>query len=301
MSNVQPENGRIVRLAAWQGRCVDGDVDANVATARRVIASAAKDKVDFLCFPECFLSGYGDREMVERAALSLDDARLRELAREAGGHNLVVLIGFAERLRGGALGNTVAVLSDGTVSGIYRKTMLIGLDVQTGFCRDYDLPVFREKGVSFGCIICADSSHVEVAMTMAYKGARIIFSPHYNSLKLPTMDSHRLRVRNNHVGLAALLGVYVVRANVIVTERPDELGYGDTAIFAPGGVPLAEAGLFTEKLIVADADLAATSRGTIQRDLLPERVRLQLAEQLQCYQRTDPARAPAGPDHAGVR
>ena len=273
-----------VRIAAWQGRCVDGDAAANLAAASRAIDEAGKRDADFLCLPEAFLSGYGSREIVERGALSLDDRRLAELAAAAAARDLVLLVGLSERLGNGDLGNTVAIYAQGARLGIYRKTMLTGSDArEMRYCRDYDLPVFQARGITFGCIICHDSSFVEPSAVLAYKGAQVIFSPHYNAIPAESMDEHRIRVRNNHVGLAALLGLYVVRANVVGQNavREGTLGYGDSAIFDPNGVPIAEAGLFRERLIVADIDpQAATRSSAARRDELPDPVRRQLADVL---------------------
>src|SRR5437870_669937 len=113
-----------VRIAAWQGHCVDGDVEANLAAARRAIDAAGAEQADFLCLPEAFLSGYGTREQVERGALALDDPRLESLAAAAAARALVLLVGLSERLAGGAIGNTVAIYSQGERLGLYRKTML---------------------------------------------------------------------------------------------------------------------------------------------------------------------------------
>ncbi len=288
---------KTIRLAAWQGRCEDGDVETNLAAALQAIIAAGEQHADFLCLPEAFLSGYGSREIVERAALSLEDPRLAQLATEAAARGLVLLVGLSERLESGAIGNTVAIYAEGSRLGIYRKTMLTGGDArEMGYCRDYDLPVFHARGITFGCIICHDSSFVEPAAVMAYRGAQVIFSPHYNAIQFESMDEHRIRVRNNHVGLATLLGVYVVRANVVGTDsvRPGTLGYGDSAIFDPRGVAIAEAGLFRERLIVADIDPQATRSGISRRDELPDRVRQQFAEVLLGYERHDPSRAPDG-------
>src|SRR5215472_1716003 len=138
------EGPKKVRVGAWQGPSEDGDVEANLAAARRVIAEAGDRKVDFLCFPETFLSGYGTRAVVERAALALWDPRLDPLAAEAAARQMVLLIGLAERKDNGDVANTVAIYSEGSLLGAYRKTMLTHGDAQEmGFCRDYDLPVFR--------------------------------------------------------------------------------------------------------------------------------------------------------------
>jgi predicted amidohydrolase len=102
-------------------------------------------------------------------------------------------------------------------------------------------------------MICHDSSFPEVAATLAWKGARIIFSPHYNGIPRPRMDEHRIFVRNNHIGIAAHNNVIVARSNVVgYHEGHDSYGYGDSAIFGPDGSVLAEAGLFTEKLVTLD-------------------------------------------------
>src|SRR5688500_5107856 len=97
-----------LRLGAYQGRAVAGEVATNVATVQRVMREAGEQGVDFLCFPETFLSGYGDRDVVERAAIAADDAQLVALGMEAGRLGMVLLVGFSERLADGRVGNSVA-------------------------------------------------------------------------------------------------------------------------------------------------------------------------------------------------
>ena len=279
-----------LRLAAYQGRAEDGNVEANLETVRRVMHEAGEQGVDFLCFPETFLSGYGEREVVERAAMPADDPRLTELGNGAGRLHMVLLVGFSEQLPDGRVGNSVAIFDGELRLGTYRKTMLTGGDYkEMRFCTDFELPVWHAKGVTFGCIVCADSSYFETAATMAYNGASLLFSPHFNYIPVDRMDQHRVRVRNNHVGLAALLDLYVVRANVIVDHRPKRLGYGDSAIFDPDGRAIAEAGLFTEKLIVADAEL--TDDRAAGRSRLRSRVPLEVRERLAEAMRAHPVEA----------
>lgn len=239
-------------IGVWQGVCKDGDLAANLARTERVIDEAAEAGCDFLCMPEQFLAGYGKPEYLAAAALTLDDERLAALARRAHSRGVVALVGLAEK-RGDAFANTQVVLADGRVAGHYTKTMLTDSDWRAMGFHDDEMPVFHARGVCFGIIICHDSSFPEVAATMAWKGARIIFSPHYNCIARDRMDDHRILVRNNHVGIAAHYGLIVARANVVGHwPEEDRFGYGDSAIFGPNGAPLAEAGLFAERLITAD-------------------------------------------------
>jgi len=239
-------------IGAWQGVCKDGDLSANLARTEEVIDRAGDAGCDFLCLPEQFLAGTGSREVLVAAAIGLDDDRLAALAERAGRRGVVTLVGLVAK-RGDAYTNTQVILDGGRVAGHYTKTMLVGGDRVIMDTHDDELPVFHAKGVCFGVIVCHDSSFPEIPATLAWKGAKVIFSPHFNSLPPRTMDDHRVRVRNNHVGIAAHYGVVVVRANVVgYWPEGDRYGYGDSAIFAPSGQPLAEAGLFAERLITAD-------------------------------------------------
>ncbi|MCK6474201.1 MAG: carbon-nitrogen hydrolase family protein [Planctomycetes bacterium] len=242
-----------VVIGVWQGRSVNAEPDANLARAAKVVDEASAAGCDFVCLPESFVSGYGSREIIERGATALDDPRLLDLARRADDRRVVTLIGITEKMDGGELGNTVVVLDDGRILGVYRKVMLTDGDAQTmRFCAGRAFPLFTARGVRFGVQICHDSSYPEIASLYRFKGAQVLFSPHYNNIEKARMDEHRVRVRNNHAGSAVHFNLVVARSNVIVTDDPEHLGYGDSAIYDPEGRPIAEAGLFTERLIQAD-------------------------------------------------
>ena len=52
-------------VGIWQDSGSLGDVATNLATISRVTAQASQRGVQFLIFPECFLTGYFNREDVE--------------------------------------------------------------------------------------------------------------------------------------------------------------------------------------------------------------------------------------------
>ncbi len=238
-----------MKIAAYQGPCVPGDLEANIAATLAIYEQAASDGVDFLCLPETFLCGYGAREYVENAAAPADGPELQPLYDATSNARTVLIVGFAER-RGEKLFNSTAILHGGELLGVYSKTMLTSGDsIEMGFSRDAVLPVFEAKGVTFGVQICADTSYGEPSRVLALKGATLIFTPHFNHMVHENIQDHRQRVRNNHIAIAVRNDVYVAKANSVVTHVPEKPGYGDSYILDPRGVVLVEAGMFVEGII----------------------------------------------------
>jgi predicted amidohydrolase len=246
----QPSEKSSIRISVYQGHCTD-DIDKNLERVYAVMDEAGRGGSDFLCLPETYLSNY-KREN----SLRLDDPRVQALVAATARFDMVVIVGLSEQelseQEEEKVFNTMLVLYQGRLLGKYRKTMLTGYDQKT-YDADYALPIFEAKGIPFGVIICHDSSFIEPALTMRWQGARLLFTPHYNMLPAEEMDEHRILVRNNHIGLATLLQMVVARSNNIGWEGK-LLGYGDSLILSPLGVPMAVAPLFKEALISAEIE-----------------------------------------------
>jgi (R)-amidase len=242
---------RDVVISAYQGPCHDGNFAANLAAAHRVVKEAQSRGSNFLVFPETFLSGYDTPQHVKQGARSIDDPELKVFIEQTAGHDLVILVGLA-RLTEAGIYNSVLVIHRGKLLGIYDKVMLTGGDREgLGFLPGKALPVFEAHKVRFAVIICHDSSFPQPALMARLQGAEILFTPHYNRIRRQTMDDHRKWVRNCHIGLACQMKMVVARSNVVVTDKKNELGYGDSFIVSPQGEMLAEAELFRTELITA--------------------------------------------------
>lgn len=240
---------RDITLSIYQGPCADGDFAANLAVVKKVIAQAKDRKSDFVCFPETFLSGYTTREEVAKASRSLDDADIQSLIRSTADHELVVLVGLARKSDAGLM-NSMLIMHRGKLLGVYDKVLLTGGDSQElGFTPGKSIPVFEAHGVKFAAIICHDTSFLAPAYVARLKGARLLFTPHYNRIGRQSVDEHRRHVRNCHIALAGQLHMVVARSNVTVTNVPDEVGYGDSFILDPQGNPLAETRLFRTEFL----------------------------------------------------
>ena len=241
----------VLVISAYQGTCTEGDFEANLATVRTVTAEARQRGSHFVVFPECFLSGYESRQVVERGARSLTDPELARFIAETAAHDMVVLVGLARRASDGIY-NTELVIHHGKLLGSYDKVMLTGGDRDSlRFKPGTSVPVFSAHGIRFAVIICHDTSFPYVAMAARLQGAKLLFTPHYNEIGAAAADDHRIWVRNCHIGLACQLKMVVVRANVVKSDRPGQIGYGDSFILSPQGTPLAEARLFKTELITA--------------------------------------------------
>jgi len=242
---------REVTISVYQGACADGDFSSNLAAVRQSIQEALERGSDFVVFPETFLSGYDSPEHMRRGARRMEDPELQVFISESSAHSMVILVGLA-RITDEGIYNSELVIHRGKVIGIYDKIMLTQGDrKQLNFLPGTSMPVFTAHGVRFAVIICHDSSFPYPALIARLKGAEILFSPHYNSIRPQTVDAHRKWVRNCHIGLACQMKMVVVRSNVVVVGDPEEVGYGDSFILSPQGEMLAQAELFRTELLTA--------------------------------------------------
>ena len=273
---------RDVVISAWQGPCVDGDFAANLATARSVVQQALERHSDFLAFPETFLSGYVTREKMLAGARNLDGPEITSFIAESAGHNMVIIVGLARKV-GEEVFNTELVIQHGKLLGTFDKVMLTGSDRdKLKFTPGLDVPVFTANGARFAVIICHDTSFPQPGFLAKLRGAEILFTPHYNSIDAQRVDEHRKLVRNNHVGLACLLKMALVRSNVVVLDRPGSPGYGDSFIMTPEGEVLAGADLFRTELVTATltAEMFRRANGWASLDAVPAWLNKALAEEL---------------------
>lgn len=271
-----------VVVSVYQGPCADGDFAANLAAASRAIERARQRGSHFLVLPENFLSGSDSLENLRRGARRVDDPKLQEFIRRSADHELVVVVGIA-RLTDEGIYNSVLVIHRGKLLGIYDKVIPTGSERrQYGVLPGKAVPVFEAHGARFAVVICHDSSFPHPALLARLKGAELLFTPHYNYIGPQTVDDHRKWVRNCHVGLACQLKMAVARANVVVTDKKDRLGYGESFVVSPQGEMLARAELFRSELVTARITPAMFRHPYVWASLeeVPAWLKAELAERL---------------------
>ena len=257
-----------MRVAALQ-MAMSPDVAANVATAERLVRTAAADGANVILIPELFEGHYfcKDQHADElQRAQPIDGhptiAHFAQIAREL---NVVLPLSIFERANNAYFNTVVIVDADGTTLGIYRKSHIPdGPGYSEKFYFAPGDTGFRVWPTRFGVVgvgICWDQWFPESARSMALLGADVILYPTAigSEPQNPSWDSsgHWQRAMQGH---AAANIVPIVAANRTGREigRPTEVTfYGSSFITDATGAKVAEAGRDDERVLIADIDIEA--------------------------------------------
>jgi predicted amidohydrolase len=242
---------RPLRVAAVQAESVAGEVEANVATACRLIEAAAAEGAKVAVLPELFLPGYDPgtlRADPDGCDVTVADPRLAPLRRTAENAGVASLVGASTRAPDGS--RRVSALSfgpDGRVEVAYSKQHL--WDEERGiFSRGEAGAAVELGGWQLGLGICYDACFPEHARAASEAGALAYLCP----AAYVVGSEHR---RDLYYAARAIdNAIYVVFAGLV--GRCGELEFsGGSAIYDPQGRPVARV-RGHEGIAVADLDPA---------------------------------------------
>jgi len=249
-----------VRVAAVQLNS-NGDKDGNLATAERLVRSAAADGAELVALPEKW-NLLASGEEILAGAEPLDGPSLtaaRGWARDLGIHLLAGSIAEA----GGEKARNTSVLigADGEDLAVYRKVHMFDVEAGGVSYRESDheqagteLVTAAVGGLEVGLSVCYDLRFPELYRILALRGARLVAVP--SAFTMATGRDHwevLLRAR------AIEDQVFVLAPNQVGKAPPHYESYGRSAIVDPWGVVLATAA-DGEGFAAADLDLAAQER-----------------------------------------
>jgi predicted amidohydrolase len=241
-----------MRIGHCQLECKTGEFEANLAKVIGGLERAEKERVEILCFPECFLNGYPNKEeVVRKIAFAVNGPEVVKLLDRTSRFDITFVVGFNEA-RGKDLYNTALVVFKGHILGTYSKCSAYMPFHKQG----REFPVFQRGGVKFGVVICSDGGYIEPARILAIQGAKIVFAPHFNAIGPRGLISHFQKVRADHIARAVENHVWFVRGNNVVLGKMDDgaIGYGDSYIVDPFGEIQVRSRRHQEDFIFADVD-----------------------------------------------
>ncbi len=231
-------------IGIWQDGGALGDVNANLNAIELAAAQAADRGVQLLIFPECFLTGYFNRDDPRQIAGNVDENTISTVAKIAGIHGLALLVGIYETNKRKIFNSAVFVDAHGCVRTCYRKRMLFGEWEQRVFTRGDTRQMVNCGGIQVAILICFDVEFPELARDCAQAGADLIAVP--TALMAPSDN-----IAQQLIPARAMENqLYIAYANRIGHEH--DLRYvGQSTICDPHGNMLTRGSSANTELLVA--------------------------------------------------
>jgi predicted amidohydrolase len=232
-------------IATFQGRAIYEDIQQSLATVKKKLDWAEAEKIDILCFPECYLQGYLlDETTAQKMSIDLNSSEFQAILKTLQSETTIIL-GLIER-ESKLIYNTAVVIEKGKVKGKYRKHNL--LKKENHFTPGTQSPIFEKNGVKYGINICSDTRLSTSILEMTNKGARLLFFLINNSLP----HDVALKWKNEHVKCwverAKESRCWICAADVI-EESETNTGFGFTTIIDPNGKVVKSAEYLNEGIL----------------------------------------------------
>lgn len=151
--------------------------EVSVNRAITAIAQAGAACADVVCFPECFVPGYG-APSPGPLFLANAHAAVASAARDA---NICVILGTERYVDQDRRITALIVNRDGTIAG-YQDKVQLDPSEEPEFKRGYERHVFSAGDLVFGIVICHEGwRYPETVRSAARRGAHIVFHPHFGA------------------------------------------------------------------------------------------------------------------------
>ena len=244
-----------ITAAAIQFTVTQGDVDANLAYVREALPRVAAQGANLAVLPEMWSSGFAYRDLNQ---LALRTAGIVDELLELSGKYKMVIVGSMPEPDGDKVFNTVYVIDNGKLAGLYRKIHLFSLLGEDRAFSGGDSWLLADTSIGrVGVIICYDLRFPELSRRLAVEGAQVVCVP--AQWPKPRQEHWRTLLRARAIENQ----LFVVACNTC--GRVGKLDFfGMSMIIDPRGELLAEGGE-SEGELVAELDLQAMNdwRGQI--------------------------------------
>ena len=199
-----------LKIALVQTDSLIGNIAANFSRIVEIITKIKNTLVvDLIIFPELSATGYPPEDLLfRRDFIAQANNALFDLANIAP--ELGIIVGFPE-LSDGNVYNSAAVLSEGSISAIYRKQKLPNygvFDEKRYFTAGEKPCVFEFKGQFFGLTICEDVWHADIVQATKDAGAEILLTLNASPFHVGKAQQRETLICS-HAKLAQLPIVYV--------------------------------------------------------------------------------------------
>lgn len=233
------------------------DKTANVERAISVIQQCREKQVDYILFPELFLTGFSIREQVKNLAEPLEGDSIGLISAAAKENGVGVIMGFPEKNEEAYYNSAVFIEKNGCIRGVYRKIHLFDWEKEV-FTPGREAPVFQTEKARIALMMTFDSGFPEMARIYALKGTEIIMM--LTAHEVPHHLHHRTLLRARALENQLFMAI----ANKIGLED-SSVFVGESAFISPYGDYLNKLE-HSEKIVIESIDVSLVSKA---RELLP--------------------------------
>ena len=244
------------RLTLAQLNPTLGDLDGNVALARRAWLAGKDADANLVALPEMFVTGYNTQDLVMKPAFhQAAVSRIEALATELRDGPALAIGGPA--VENGKLHNAYYVLKDGRIVSKVLKHHLPNETVFDEVRIYHPGPVggpYAVDDVRIGSPVCEDSWHEDVPETLAETGAEFLLVPNGSPY-------YRGKLQKRHaimVARAVETGLPLIYLNM-VGGQDDQVFDGGSFGLNPDGALMVQLPMMVEE--IAHVDLQRTNEG----------------------------------------
>lgn len=255
----------MVRVAAAQLLTDAGQLSENKRKIEEAIREADAKGCDVVLFHEGCLTGYPNETQI--SSIDFDEVRRaeREICTLAKELKIGILLGSTGQSEGQYFNYVLVIDEHGEVLGQYNKTWRAG---EPHYCAGSGPVIFRIADTEATVIICHDLRYPELPRLSVAAGARIVFIA--NNESGITRENKLLGYRSMQISRATENLVYSVMSNSPADPHHIDRhnnSHGNSKIVDPLGNVMDEAGVFEERLVIADLDMKQASASSALRTI----------------------------------
>jgi predicted amidohydrolase len=245
-------------IASVQMRSSD-NIQENVPRIAEFIMKCAADGARVVVFPECALSGYYEKAIVNLTEYQIREAE-KQVATACSEAGVYAIVGLPWRQNGKLFNSASVINPEGKVIERYHKIQLAESWPDEG---DH-LSVFSIDSIPCSIIICHDERYPELVRLPVLAGAKVVFYvSHESGIK---EQSKIVPYRAQIQARAVENNVFVIQSNA--PANADSTGSnGHSRIIAPDGNLISEARVFSEDILMAEIDPSKAGRGNALKSI----------------------------------
>jgi predicted amidohydrolase len=235
--------------------------EQSITLAEQAISQASAERVDLICFPECFIPGY---RRPGKPALPPNPVFLERawsaIAAAAAKANLVVVLGTERVIDDALLATALVINRDGTIAGFQDKVQLDPSEDGI-YSPGSGRRVFQTGPLIFGVAICHEGwRYPETVRWAVQQGAHIVFHPHFHEAEPGAYVPSSFADPANSFHEKAVLCRAAENTCYFATVNCASAGSPTTsAVVRPDGSLLSYQPYGKEGLLIADIDIKAAT------------------------------------------